>query len=92
MNEVSLFRLYLLRGLYLFVVLGLSIVLAAHRCVPLWTSGQMDDVDGHILFVGRDFSFRYSLALYVCQLREEARKSRAEEERKSIISLRFLSC
>jgi hypothetical protein len=26
MNEVSLFRLYLLRGLYLFVVLGLAIV------------------------------------------------------------------
>ena len=140
MNEVSLFRLYLLRALYLLIVVGLGIVrwpeviqqviyqekawelngrsgrlhagrlfgsvssgaavsaadapfasvgigvevdLADHRCAPTVVSrsnGRINLGDGLSLLAGRDCSFRHSLALCVCTLREEARRSVALRE------------
>ena len=139
MNEVSLFRLYLLRSLYLLIVVGLGIMrwpevinihpsrkalgtdgrsgrlhadrlfgsvnpgaavsaadaafasvgigvevdLADRRCAPTVVSrsnGRINLGDGLCLLDGRDCSFRHSLALCVCTLREEARRSVALRE------------
>ena len=137
MNEVSLFRLYLLRALYLLIVVGLGTVncrkypsssrkvlgtdgrssrlhadrllgsvnpgaavsaadaafaslgigvevdLADRRCAPTVVSrsnGRINLGDGLRLLVGRYCSFRHSLALCVCTLREEARGSVALRE------------
>lgn len=55
---------------------GVEVDLADRRCTPTvvsWSNGRINLGDGLSLLDSPDFSFRHSLALCVCTLREEAR-------------------
>ena len=65
------------------VGIGVEVNLADRRCTPTVVSqsnGRIDLGDGLRLLDGCDCSFRHSMALCVCTLREEARGSVALRE------------
>ncbi len=63
--------------------IGVEVDLAHRRCAPIVvrrSNGRINLGDCLKLLVGRDYSVRHSLALCVCSLREEARRSVALRE------------